>query len=225
MTNETLPQQCVVIDETSQKAPLQATAKQLRRMLEIIENDILPKTTESVTKDGNKVFGAAILSKDLDVIHADTNTETECPIFHGEVKCIYAWSQKTPASDRGSVAQSSVFLSTHEPCCMCISSILWAGFQTVYYLFPYSITADQGIPHDIQTMHELWGVSTYRKQNKYLSTACIMDLIQALPESEEEGEKQNLIAMQNRLIELYDKVSQTYHTEKSNNKNNSLVLG
>jgi tRNA(Arg) A34 adenosine deaminase TadA len=140
MTSQT---EGVVIDESAQKAPLTATAAQLRRMLEIIEKEVLPITTEGVEK-GNKVFGAAVLSKDLDVTYADTNTETSCPLFHGEVKVIYEWSQRIPAPDRGPSAQSSVFLSTHEPCCMCISSIVWAGFPSVYYLFPYSITADQG---------------------------------------------------------------------------------
>ena len=35
------------------------------------------------------------------------------------------------------------------------NAILWSGFNKVYYFFPYSITSAQGIPHDINTMHEL----------------------------------------------------------------------
>lgn len=119
----------VIIDKDNQRAPLKATSEQLMQMLQCIENEILPKTERSVYNHGNKVFGAAILDKNFKCIFADTNTETECPIFHGEVKCIYAWSQATPAKDRGHIAQSSIFLSTHEPCCMCISSILWAVVQ------------------------------------------------------------------------------------------------
>jgi tRNA(Arg) A34 adenosine deaminase TadA len=133
----------VVIDESHQRAPLTATPDQLKKMLLSIENDILPKTSVEVA-NGNKVFGAGILDRDFGTIFADTNTETSCPIFHGEVKTIFAWSQCTPAKDRGPIAQSSIFLSTHEPCCMCISSILWAGFNTVYYFFPYAITSAQG---------------------------------------------------------------------------------
>ena len=71
-------------------------------------------------------------------------------------------------------------------------------------------------------MHELWGVTTYRKQNKYLSSACLMDLVEALPEGEEKTE---LVACQNRLLEAYDKLANQYHTEKVNNPENSLVLG
>ncbi len=133
----------VVIDMTNQKASPMATADQIRQMYAVIEEEILPKTRQGV-QEGNKVFGAAILSRKLECTFATTNAETKCPIFHGEVHCIYEWSQLTPAADRGPLAQSSVFLSTHEPCCMCISSILWAGFQTLYYFFPYSITTAQG---------------------------------------------------------------------------------
>ena len=92
----------------------------------------------------------------------------------------------------------------------------------VYYFFPYTITSNQGIPHDINTMHELWGVTSYRKNNKYLSTACIMEMITALEEGED---KRLLIELQNKLLDKYDKLSMKYHSEKASNENNSLVLG
>ena len=212
----------VVIDKSKERSKLTATPAELQRMLEVIENDILPKTTQGV-KDGNKVFGAAVLDKDFKTVHADTNSETTCPLFHGEVKLIYEWSKRIPSDQRGPSAQNSIFLSTHEPCCMCISSILWTGFTKVYYFFSYQVTSAQGIPHDINTMHELWGVSTYRKQNKYLSTTCIMDLIDGLPN--DCAQKSELQATSKRLIEMYDKLSLQYHTEKVSNSNNSLVLG
>jgi tRNA(Arg) A34 adenosine deaminase TadA len=133
----------VVIDTESQKPPLTATPAEIRQMFKVIEDEILPKTKKGVL-EGNKVFGAAILNDKLECVYCDTNAEAKCPLFHGEVHVIYEWSQQTPVSERGPRAQSSVFLSTHEPCCMCISSIVWAGFQTVYYLFPYSVTTQQG---------------------------------------------------------------------------------
>ena len=103
-----------------------------------------------------------------------------------------------------------------------ISSIVWAGFRKVFYLFPYSITSEQGIPHDIQTMHELWGVSTYRKNNRYCSTACLIDLIDRLDDSEE---KRVLLEKQAHLISEYMALSTQYHDEKSANPSNSLILG
>ena len=152
-----------------------------------------------------------------------SNEETTCPLFHGEIKTIYEWCKIIPASQRGPAAQSSIFLSTHEPCCMCISSIVWCGFHTVYYFFPYHITSEQGIPHDINTMHELWGVNSYRKQNKYVSTECLMDLIANLDDSL--PEKEELRSLQEELIGIYDKLSGKYHSEKADNTNNTLVLG
>ena len=138
------PSSGVVIDHDHQKPVLTATPEQIKQMFKVIEEDILPLTKEGV-KDGNKVFGAAILKPATLQCHiATTNAETKCPIFHGEVHCIYQWSQATKPEERGSLAQSSIFLSTHEPCCMCISSILWAGFNQIYYFFPYSITTAQG---------------------------------------------------------------------------------
>ena len=78
------------------------------------------------------------------------------------------------------------------------------------------------IPHDIQTMHELWGVTTYRKQNKYLSSACLMDLVAALPDSDDKSE---LLETQQRLLDAYDQLADQYHKEKTSNPDNSLVLG
>lgn len=212
----------VVIDSSMQRAPLKPSVGEIRRMLLIIKDEVLPKTNVGVT-NGNKVFGAAILNGKLETVLTETNDETTCPLFHGEIKTIYEWCKIIPASERGPAAQSSIFLSTHEPCCMCISSIVWCGFNTVYYFFPYQITSEQGIPHDINTMHELWGVSTYRKQNKYVSTECLTDLIANLDDSL--PEKEELLILQQELFDIYDKLSSKYHSEKANNTNNTLVLG
>jgi tRNA(Arg) A34 adenosine deaminase TadA len=212
----------VANDESLAKPKLVATTAELFRLLEVIEKDIFPITLSGVAM-GNKVFGAAVLDKSLEqVICADTNTETTCPLFHGEVKVIYEWSKLIPAPERGPAAKSSIFLATHEPCCMCIASILWSGFTKVFYLFPYALTSAQGIPHDIDTMHELWGVDTYRKQNRYCSTACLMTLVDEL--EEDNPDKPVLQEKIQRLVAMYDELSHKYHAEKANNPNNSLVL-
>jgi tRNA(Arg) A34 adenosine deaminase TadA len=185
------------------------TAVQIGRMLEVIRNDILPLTKRKVAM-GNKMFGAAILEnlETMRLLHADTNDEITCPLFHGEVKCIYAWSQQQAlaVADRRTIAGEAVFLSTHEPCCMCISSILWSGFHTVYYLFSYETTKAQGIPYDIETMHELWGVHTYRKRNKFLTSVCLLDCIHALPDDNDE--KTALQQQVATLVIEYDQISQ-----------------
>ena len=58
------------------------------RLLDVIEGDILPLTERGVAA-GNKVFGAALLSKtDLSVVIAGTNDETANPLWHGEVNTL-----------------------------------------------------------------------------------------------------------------------------------------
>ena len=58
------------------------------RLLDVIEHDIVPKTAEGVAH-GNKLFGAAILRKgDHSLVLAETNNETENPLWHGEVHCL-----------------------------------------------------------------------------------------------------------------------------------------
>merc|ERR1719238_2380873 len=69
------------------------TVADLGRMLDVIENEVLPKTALGVV-NGNKVFGAAVLedADGLPTVIAETNRETECPLYHGEVYTIKMWS-------------------------------------------------------------------------------------------------------------------------------------
>ena len=208
-----------MISNDNPRPKLTASSEELHRYLDVIEKEILPKTRDGVAA-GNKVFGAAILLDDdneKSTLIADTNHEIECPMYHGEVYVIQKWySQQHPHNP-----SSCIFLSTHEPCCMCISSIVWTGFQKVFYLFPYETTAKQGIPHDIKIMHELWQVPSYKKQNSFISTACLIDLINELPSS---PQQQSLKDRVDQLSCLYDDLSKKYHSEKTQNDQNSLAF-
>lgn len=58
------------------------TSTLVLRLLDVIEFDIAAETRRGVS-DGNKLFGAAILRKsDLSVVIAETNNETENPLWH-----------------------------------------------------------------------------------------------------------------------------------------------
>lgn len=198
---------------------LTADAMVLRRLLECIEKEILPKTAEQVAR-GNKVFGAAVLKQgNLKTVIASTNHETSNPIYHGEVYCIEEWAQlqhKPPPCD-------SVFLATHEPCCLCISAIVWAGFKQCYYLYPYETTRDQGIPHDLKIMHELWRVERYQDRNEFCATAGLMPLIEALPSSMS-TEKTELRATVQRITGVYENLAIKYHSEKADNPANTMAF-
>lgn len=201
-------------DKIEQIAP-----EYLKRLLSVIKDEILPKTAHGV-RNGNKVFGAAVLCrKDLRTIIADTNNETKCPLFHGEVYVIQKWSEM-PFNLR-LLPQDTIFLSTHEPCCMCISAIVWAGFTTVFYLFPYETTRDQGIPHDLNIMHELWGVQRYRPNNKFCTTYSIMELVNGI---KNEKERKSLHHMYNEIETEYNLLSTNYNANKDKNKEKNIAF-
>ena len=103
---------------------------------------------------------------------------------------------------------------------MCISSIVWSGFTRVYYFFGYEETKSQGIPHDINIMHELWGVPTYRRRNKFLSSESIIRLVDQLPV--EDPDKESFQLRIKELIEKYNILANQYHTEKP--ENSSIVF-
>uniref|UniRef100_A0A0G4G6S1 CMP/dCMP-type deaminase domain-containing protein n=1 Tax=Chromera velia CCMP2878 TaxID=1169474 RepID=A0A0G4G6S1_9ALVE len=198
--------------------PLTASVSELRRMLAVIETEILPRTKKQVETAGDKVFGAAVLDESFKTVLAETNHETLCPLYHGEVYTIQQWAgikTKKPS------ARDSIFLSTHEPCCMCISSIVWSGFRKCFYLFPYETTRDQGIPHDLKIMHELWRVERYAERNEFCSTAGLLSLIEDLQEGPEKKELQETAR---RITQTYDELSKKYHGEKGANAKNTLAF-
>lgn len=201
--------------------PLTATPEMIRRLLSVIENEVLPKTVQGVAA-GNKVFGAAVLdgrTPEMPTVIADTNNETLCPLYHGEVYTIKQWSETISPVDRPAPADS-IFLSTHEPCCMCISSIVWSGFKKIFYFFPYEASRDQGIPHDINIMQELWQVPRYAPCNKFCTS---VGLLEVIAECEDEVREEFGITV-DRITKKYEELSCKYHTEKTNNPNNTLAF-
>ena len=186
-----------------QQPPLVLDARMLDRVLSSIEEEILPQTTTQLAR-GNKMFGAAVLDAFTgDTVVAATNLETACPIHHGEVVAIEAWSQlkKRPR------ASECLFVATHEPCCLCVSAIVWSGFERCVFLFPYETTKRQGIPHDLDIMYELWRVERYQRRNRYLATSGVSTLIAALPPS---SERADLEARVSKLAAAYDALADSY---------------
>ncbi len=181
------------------------------RFLSVIEDDVVPKTRAGVAA-GNKVFGAAILSKaDLSLVIAATNAETENPLFHGEIATFNAFYE-LPRETRPET-RDCLFLSTHEPCPLCLSAITWAGFDNFCYLFGYEDTRDAfAIPHDLKILDEVFGVKDggYRRENAFWTAHALADLIAEAPATE----RPKLSARIDALARTYADLSATYQSHK-----------
>ena len=180
-----------------------------RRLLEVMEHDIVPLTAKGVT-EGNKLFGAAILRKsDHSVVIAGTNAETVNPLFHGEISTLNAY-YKIPPRDRPST-RDCLFLSTHEPCSLCLSAITWAGFDNFFYFFGYEATRDAFyIPHDLRILSEVFRIENgdYARQNAFWTSRGIEELV---------GDDETLLAKITELRARYDDLSAIYQDSKAEN--------
>lgn len=184
------------------------------RLLDVIEHDIVPKTAEGVAH-GNKLFGAAILRKDdRSLVLAETNNETENPLWHGEVHCLKRFYEM-PRADRPET-RDCIFLATHEPCSLCLSAITWTGFDNFYYLFSHEDSRDSfAIPHDLNILKEVFTLDPggYNAENAYWKSYGIRRLVRDLPEPD----RPRLEARISAIAQRYDEMSATYQDSKTDN--------
>ena len=189
-------------------------ASLIDRLLDVIENDIVPKTAAGVA-NGNKLFGAAILRKDdRALVLAETNNETENPLWHGEVHCLKRFYEM-PRADRPETGDC-LFLATHEPCSLCLSAITWTGFDNFYYLFSHEDSRDSfAIPHDLKILKEVFtlGPGGYNAENAYWKSFSIRKLARELPDAE----RSRLEARIGRISSKYDELSAAYQDSKADN--------
>jgi tRNA(Arg) A34 adenosine deaminase TadA len=184
------------------------------RLLDVIEADILPKTAAGVA-EGNKLFGAAILKKDdRSLVLAETNNETENPLWHGEVHALKRFYEMPKASRPET--KDCIFLATHEPCSLCLSAITWTGFDNFYYLFSHEDSRDSfAIPHDLKILKEVFTLDPggYNAENAYWKSYALPKLVKALPERE----RMRLEARIHAISERYDALSSEYQEGKAEN--------
>ena len=188
--------------------------KALKTILNVFLKEVLPLTKKGVAK-GSKVFGAAIIKKDdLSVVIAETNNEIENPLWHGEMhalKKFYELDANTRPNEK-----ECMFLSSHEPCSMCLSAITFSGFDNFYFLFPYNDTNDEfNIPHDLNILKEVFKINDgeYNKENSYWKSQNINLLIEKLPTSK----KEKILSQLREIKKKYQKLSNQYQENKDGN--------
>ncbi|WP_127521577.1 nucleoside deaminase [Mesorhizobium sp. Z1-4] len=189
-------------------------AELLNRLLDVIENDIVPLTQAGVA-GGNKLFGAAILRKsDLSLVIAETNNEIENPLWHGEVHALKRFYELP--KDKRPDTRDCLFFATHEPCSLCLSAITWTGFDNFYYLFSHEDSRDSfAIPHDLKILKEVFRLDPggYNRENAFWTAHALRDMANALPEEERDAALKRIEAISDKFNQLSD----TYQATKADN--------
>ena len=179
-----------------------------------ILNEIIPLTKISISK-GNKIFGGAILNKnDLSTVVIGTNNEIVNPLYHGEISTINEYFN----SNLNNKIQPSdcIFLSTHEPCSLCLSAITWSGFNNIYYFFPYKKTKELfNIPHDINILKEIFKLDNgnYNRINNYWRSYSITEEIKKFNDSDQFNFENKI----KKIYQEYRKLSELYQENKDEN--------
>ena len=187
------------------------TFKKYNKILDIFFNNLIPETKISVSK-GNKIFGAFVLDKtDLSLVVTGLNNEIENPIYHGEISTIINFFKL-----RNLNPKDYLFISSHEPCSLCLSAITWSGFDNFHYLFHYEDTESTfNIPHDLKILKEVFKIDKgqYSKNNTFWQSYSILEEIKKLQNSE----KDKLLAKIKEINKLYEDISNNYQSAKNSN--------
>ncbi len=185
--------------------------KKYNKILDIFLNNLIPETKISVSK-GNKIFGAFVLNKiDLSLVVTGVNNEIENPIYHGEISTIINFFKL-----RNLNPKDYLFVSSHEPCSLCLSAITWSGFDNFYYLFHYEETESTfNIPYDLKILKEVFKIDKgqYSKINSFWQSYSIIEEIKELKNSEND----KLLEKIKEINKLYEDISNNYQLAKNSN--------
>ncbi len=127
----------------------------------------------------------------------------------GEVytlKLFYEMDPKTrpPASE-------CILLSTHQPCSMCLSAIVWSGFD----IFSYEDTEDEfSIPHDLKILRDVFACRHVPQRCSYYDSFSLPALVEAMPDG---TEKLAALSCSHRIRDAYSALSRQYQANKDMN--------
>ena len=120
-----------------------------------------------------------------------------------------------PAAERPEPSEL-IFLTTHEPCSLCLSAITWTGFDNFYYFFSHEDSRDSfAIPHDLKILKAVFNVEPgqYQRENEFWTSHSIRELAN----TSEAGGRSCKDQIQ-RIKQSYEKLSANYQSGKADNK-------
>ena len=180
-------------------------------LLDIFIDTLIPETEIAVQK-GNKIFGAFIIKKsDLSIVITGTNNEITNPLYHGEISTLFNFFKIKNLNPK-----DYYFITSHEPCSLCLSAITWSGFDNFYYFFEHKDTKSSfHIPHDLNILQEVFNIQggEYNKVNGYWKSFSIIDQIK----KNEDSNRHNLIKKIDKIKQLYAELSTQYQDTKISN--------
>lgn len=180
-------------------------------ILDIIIDTLIPETKIAVQK-GNKIFGAFVVKKsDLSFVITGTNNEITNPLYHGEISALFNFFKSKNLNPK-----DYYFISSHEPCSLCLSAITWSGFDNFYYFFSYKETDSTfRIPHDLNILQEVFKIKDgeYSKNNSYWKSFSIIDQIK----ENQDSNNHHLIKKIDKIKQLYSDLSNQYQNTKISN--------
>jgi tRNA(Arg) A34 adenosine deaminase TadA len=169
-------------------------SEKLRKILEVVRDEILPLTESEVSRGGGISGGAILRADTLTSVVVGSDNRTRNPLRHGDIDTLNRFFKLPVHPDPGEL----IFLATHEPCPMCAAAIAWAGFGEMWIFFGHEDTEDMcGGQANWEMYRELFGVEGIRLENAFFTKHNLKKAAAASPDREE-------------LTEITDEIEKRY---------------